>query len=155
MEELLHQLQHSAFADFLGRQDHLFGAGAQLLHIAGIVLVLAPILLISLRLLGVGLVTQTPAQLARATAPYIWIGLLLLLVSGIAIFLPIASHYYPNPVFRFKFALLAAALLFHFTWYRHVVHGAGQRLFVNRTTAIIALTCWFGVAYAGRFIGFY
>ncbi len=155
MEEFFHYLQHTQFAVFIGRQDQMVGAVAQLVHIAGLILVLAPILLISLRLFGTGLVSQTPEQLARATAPFIWIGLVLLALSGIIIFLPVAAHYYPNPIFRFKFVLLGFALLFHLTWYRKVVYGNGGVAWINGSTAAVALVAWFGVAYAGRFIGFF
>lgn len=155
MEEFFQYLQHTQLAIFIGRQDQMFGAVAQMVHIAGLILVLAPILLISLRLFGTGLVSQTPEQLARATAPFIWIGLVLLAVSGVVILLPVAGHYYPNPIFRFKFILLGFALLFHLTWYRKVVYGNGSIALVNGSTATVALLAWFGVAYAGRFIGFF
>ena len=50
MNELFNALQNSALAALIGKQNHLFGAAAQLLHIGGLILVLAPVLLISLRL---------------------------------------------------------------------------------------------------------
>jgi hypothetical protein len=155
MNEIFQYLQHTQLASYIGRQDQMFGAVAQMVHIVGLILVLAPILLISLRLFGTGLVCQTPAQLARATAPFIWTGLVLLALSGIVILLPTAAHYYPNPIFRFKFILLGVAIVFHLTWYRKVVYGVSSGSLINGSTAILALVLWFGVAYSGRFIGFF
>ena len=155
MNELLNALQNSALAALIGRQNHLFGAAAQLFHISGLLLVLSPIVLISLRLLGAGLVKQSVPELVQATARWIWLGLAILALSGTLIFLPAASHYYPNPIFWFKFALLGVAILFHVTWYRKVTQKETIAPVLARSTAAIALTVWFGVAYAGRFIGFY
>jgi len=152
---LFKALQASTFSTYLGKQDHLFGAIAQLFHIGGLILVLAPILLISLRLLGVGLVKQTVPELVQATARWIWIGLAILAISGLAIFLPSASHYSSNPIFWFKFILLSVAILFHITWYRKVTQQVAPRPVIARPTAVLALTIWFGIAFAGRFIGFY
>ena len=149
------QLQNSDIANAISRQDHLFGAGAQLLHISGLILVLASILIVSLRLLGLGLVQVPLPRLVKATARFIWIGLALLAVSGVIIFLPAADHYYPNPVFWLKFGLLAFAIVLHLTWYRRVTKQESVKPFVARGTAALLLATWFGIAYAARFIGFY
>ena len=155
MNELLIALQNSPLALLIGRQNHLFGAVAQLFHISGLILVLSPVVLISLRLLGTGLVKQSVPELVQATARWIWLGLAILALSGTVIFLPAAAHYYPNPIFWFKFALLAVAILFHVTWYRKITRQETIAPVLARSTAIIALTIWFGIAYSGRFIGFY
>jgi hypothetical protein len=153
--DLFDTLQNSALSTLIRKQNHLFGAGAQLFHITGLVLVLSSVLLVSLRLLGVGLIKQSVPQLVQATSRFIWIGLGLLVISGIFIFLPAADHYYPNPIFWSKFLLLAIALAFHITWYRKVTLSDSPRPVVAKSTAWLALSIWFGVAYAGRFIGFY
>lgn len=148
-------IQNSELGSLISHQDHLFGAGAQLLHISGLILVLASVVLVSLRLLGLVLTEIPTAQLAKSTAGFIWLGLFLLLLSGLVIFIPAASHYYPNPVFWLKFSLLGLALLLHLTWYRHVTGKPSVRPLIARGTAAVVLTTWFGVAYAARFIGFY
>ncbi|MFZ6775026.1 DUF6644 family protein [Undibacterium sp. SXout7W] len=148
-------LQNNPLSDVIRRQDHLFGATAQLLHIVGIIFVLSPIVLISLRLLGFGILKQSSADLFKATAGFIWAGLALLVISGLAIFLPVAKQYYPNPIFWFKFILLFSVIVLHITWYRRISKSESPRPFVAKATAVVALTSWFGVAYAGRFIGFF
>ena len=149
------QLQNSDISTAISRQDHLFGAAAQLLHISGLILVLSSILIVSLRLLGLGLVQVPLPRLVKATARFIWLGLALLAISGIVIFLPAADHYYPNPVFWLKFGLLAFAIVLHLTWYRRVTRQEPVKPLIARGTAALLLTTWFGIAYAARFIGFY
>ena len=149
------QLQNSDISTAISRQDHLFGAGAQLLHISGLILVLSSILIVSLRLLGLGLVQVPLPRLVKATARFIWLGLALLAISGIVIFLPAADHYYPNPVFWLKFGLLAFAIVLHLTWYRRVTRQESVKPLIARGTAALLLTTWFGIAYAARCIGFY
>jgi len=153
--ELFHTLQSSSISSYIGHQDHLVGAVAQLFHITGLILVLTSILVVSLRLLGLGLVRQTVPQLVKATARFVWVGLALLTLSGIVIFLPAAEHYDPNPIFWFKFKLLAVALVLHVTLYRKVTQTEAAAPVLAKSTAVVALAAWFGIAFAGRFIGFY
>ena len=86
--ELFSALQANPISNFIGHQNHLFGAVAQLFHITGLILVLTSVLVVSLRLLGLGLVRQTVPQLVQATSRFVWVGIALLTVSGLVIFLP-------------------------------------------------------------------
>jgi len=153
--EVFTAIQSSSFAVTVGHQNHLFGAVAQLAHITGLLLVLTSVLLVSLRLFGVGLTSLSTAQLANATSRLVWVGLALLVVSGFLIFAPAAVHYYPNDIFWFKLFLLASALLIHVTLYRKVTRAETPGVLTARATAVIALSLWFGVAFAGRFVGFF
>ena len=65
-------------------------------------------------------------------------------------------EYFEAPWFRTKMVLLAVALVFQFTWYRAAIaresrFGAGMQ----RLTGIVTLLLWFGVAFAGRAIGYF
>lgn len=148
-------IQSSGFAVSVGRLDHLFGAVAQLTHITGLILVLSSVLLVSLRLFGFGITSLSTAQIAQTTSRLVWIGLALLVISGFLIFAPAAVHYYPNDIFWFKLFLLVAAVLIHVTLYRKVTQAEAPGALTARATAVIALTLWFGVAFAGRFVGFF
>jgi len=153
--ETFKSIQSSDFSRFISGQDHLFGAAVQLVHIVGLILVLSPIVLVSLRLLGIGLRNQSLAQLAQATSWLIWIGLGLLAVSGLLIFIPAATNYAPNTFFWNKFILLGLALLTHVTLYRKVTQSETPNATTAKITGILSLTLWFSVAFAGRFIGFF
>lgn len=153
--ELFKTLQASSFGRFVGGLDHLFCAAMELTHIAGMILLLSSIILTSLNLLGLGLSQVSPAELQRGTAKLFWSGLLLLVGSGLLIFIPAATSYYPNDFFWAKLVLLGFALLVYLTLYRR---AAGMSTSLNRlfskTTGGLLLSLWLGVAFAGRFIGF-
>ena len=153
--ELFKAIQTSDLSRFISNQNHLFCAVAQMFHIAGLILLLASIVLVSLRLLGIGLPNLSVIQLSKATKWLVWSGLGLLTVSGIVIFVPAATNYAPNTFFWSKFILLGIALLLHVTLFRKVTSSESPNPLIAKTTAILSLTLWFSVAFAGRFIGFF
>lgn len=153
--DLFNSIQNSPISQWIGKQNHLLGAFAELLHIVGLLFVLTSILIVSLRLLGLGLRKQSTADLLAATSKFIWLGLALLLVSGLILFLPAANNYYPNDIFWLKFKILAIALFVHLTVFRKVTRQANSHVAIARLTGIAALGLWFGVAFSGRFIGFF
>jgi len=154
-EQLFHDIQNNPVSVLIGKQSHALGAVAELFHIAGLILLLASIVLMSLRLLGLGLRKQSLPQLAAATSRLIWIGLAFLVVSGLILFLPAADLYYPNPVFWFKFKVFAVALIVQVTLYRTVTRLESPKPIVAKATAVTVLGLWFAVAFSGRFIGFF
>lgn len=152
--ELFNAIQNSSIGVFIGKQDRMLWAVAQIIHIAGIILLLAPIVLVSLRLFGFGLYQQPLPKLARESNRLIWLGLGLLLFSGLLIFIPAALHYHDNFVFWIKLYLILAALFFQLTLYRIVTRLEKPNPWLGGFTAVLILALWFGVAFAGRFIGF-
>jgi hypothetical protein len=66
-----------------------------------------------------------------------------------------AGKCYYSPAFRWKMALLAAAVTFYFTLHRRALlrTGAGVPDLWSRAAAVISLTLWLGVGVAGRAIG--
>lgn len=154
-EHIFNNIQNSGIGSFLGKQNHLLGAIAELLHIAGLILLLASLLVTGLRLMGWGLVSLSVADLAKSTSRFIWLGLALLVISGLILFVPAANIYYPNKIFWFKFQVLLLALVAHFTLYQYVTRSTQVHLWVARIAALIILGLWFSVAFAGRFVGFF
>jgi hypothetical protein len=68
-------------------------------------------------------------------------GLLLLLLTGLAMFFADTARYLHNPAFRIKMALVVAALAWHFTLRRR-----------GRFGAIMGVLLWTAVVIAGRAI---
>jgi hypothetical protein len=153
--EFLNALQASSFSKHIGHLNHLFGATLELTHIVGMLLVLSPIVLVSLRLLGVGLNAAPVRELVRATSKLIWTGLALLAISGTLILIPAASTYYPNDFLWDKLTLLVLALTAHLTVFRYVTHSQSPHPLAAKASALLSLGLWFGVAFMGRFIGFF
>jgi len=152
--ELFQSIQNSAVGTYIAHQSIWLGAIAQMFHIAGLISLLSGVLLVSLRLLGLGLRGQALTQLARSASPLIWGGAALLLSSGLIIFIPSAALYAPNPAAWAKAVLLITALLVHLTLYRKVTSTDTPNPLFARFTAVLSISLWFGVGLAGRAIGF-
>ncbi len=153
--ELFKALQASAFGRFIGSLDHLFCAALELAHIAGMILLLSSVLLTSLNLLGLGLSNVPLAALQKSSSRLFWVGLGLLVTSGTLIFIPAATSYHHNDFFWAKFVLLSLALLVYLTLYRKVSTSPSPSKWLAKSTGGLVLSLWLGVAFAGRFIGFF
>ena len=125
-------------------------------HLVGLGLTVGAVLIVDLRLLGVGLRRQPVAQLLAAVEPWLLGSLALMLVSGTALFLSEAIKCYYSFPFWVKMTALLLALLFTFTVRRRLAQmsPASDRSLLGRATALTSLALWFGVAWGGRWIGF-
>jgi hypothetical protein len=125
-------------------------------HLLGLGLTAGAVLIVDLRLLGLGLSRAPVAQLAAAARPWLIGGLILMFMSGIPLFLSESIKCLYNYAFWVKMTSLLLVLLFTFTIRRRVTRSevTADRPLLGRFTAIISLTLWFGVAGGGRWIGF-
>jgi len=118
-------------------------------HLIGLTLLLGSIFVVNLTVLGWGM-RQPVARLVRQVTPWALAGFLLMIGSGVPMFLSAAVTYSGSIPFVIKMALLLSAIALQFTI--HAGRYAGSA--VGKVTAGLALLCWFGVAYAGRGIAF-
>ena len=125
-------------------------------HLLGLGLTVGAVLMVDLRLLGVGLRKQPVAELAAAVQPWLLGSLTLMITSGTLLFLSEAVKCYYSFPFWVKMTSLFLVLLFTFTFRRRVTRTglASDRPLLGRVTALVSLTLWFGVAWGGRWIGF-
>lgn len=125
-------------------------------HLIGLGLTGGAVLIVDLRLLGVGLRKQPVAQLSAGAEPWLLGSVALMFASGIPLFLSEAIKCLYSFPFWVKMISLLLALLFTFTLRRQVTRmdqtAAGP--LSARATALISLGLWFGVAWGGRWIGF-
>jgi hypothetical protein len=96
----------------------------QTVHLLAITVVLGSVLLLNLQLLGV-LRGWSASQLARTLSPFITGGMIVVLLTGVPLFLGGPMRYFQNPVFGSKI----------------------------QCAAIVSLLLWFGTGAAGRTIG--
>ena len=129
----------------------------EVVHLMGLAILGGAILLVDLRLLGIGLHGVSVASLARSARPWLWSSLALTIGSGVLLFLSEALKCYENPAFWAKVAFLILALLFaglvrpRFT--RDI--GTGPLSLTARFAGATSVVLWTGVAAAGRGIGFW
>jgi hypothetical protein len=114
------------------------------------------VLVVDLRLLGLGLRRQSAAQLARDAQPWLIGSLLLMLITGSLLFLSEAIKCYYHEAFWFKMASLFLAIVFTFTIQRNVIVASETRLrpLWSKVVGLVSILLWSGVGIGGRWIGF-
>jgi hypothetical protein len=125
-------------------------------HLFGLAFLLGVIAIIDLGLLGIGMRRQPIAEIAKPLAPFAWVSLVVMGFTGFLLFMQEAERCYSSIPFRIKMSLLATAIIFHFTVHRKLTQsdpGAFQ-LRWGKLVGALSLTLWFGIALAGRGIGF-
>jgi hypothetical protein len=124
----------------------------EMIHLLGLTMVLGSLMVLDLRLFGVGM-RQRAAELARDLGAWMLSGLAIILISGVLLFFGEPMKLYSSPSFHVKIGLLGLAILFQFT----IIRGVASREtspFLSKLAGAVSLTLWFGVGLAGRGIGF-
>jgi hypothetical protein len=124
-------------------------------HLLGLAALGGTVLLVDLRMLGAGLRSRPIAELAREVRPWLLGSLVVMIVTGTALFLSESVKCYYSQAFWVKIATIPIAALFTLTVRQRVASGAGMdATATTRLVAIVSATLWFTVAAAGRWIGF-
>jgi len=126
------------------------------IHILALTMMFGAIVIIDLRMLGLGMKKQPVAVLAKNLEPYMTWGLVIMLGTGYLLFASEAMKCFVNDGFKFKMALLFPAIIFQFTLFRWISHKDETRrpMALGWFVALLSLTLWFGVGVGGRAIGF-
>lgn len=152
---LFRWLSHTSFSIYLRHSTWGF-AIIETVHLLGLAGFGGAILIIDLRLLGIGLRRLPVSRVARELWPVLWGSFVVLIVSGVFLVVTGPLKYYHSPSFRIKMAVLALAIAFYFTVHRRALHAETFAHSVTwlRVAALVSLALWLGVGLAGRAIGF-
>lgn len=124
-------------------------------HIIALTVLLGTVIVLDLHLLGVRTRRQSTSDLARELRPFTVAALIVLIVTGVPMFMSQAIRYSQSISFLVKMALLLLTIAFHFTVYRKAtIASAKERTIFGKIAASMSLACWLGVALAGRSIAF-
>jgi hypothetical protein len=124
-------------------------------HLLGLAVLGGAVLVVDLRLLGVGLRTRLPAYVLEQARPWLLGAVTVMLASGIPLFLSEAVKCYFSPAFWVKMGALALALLFTFVVRNRLIRARPSLPpWQARGTAACSMALWLTVAAAGRWIGF-
>ena len=123
-------------------------------HLLGLALLGGAILVVDLRMFGLGMSNQPIAVVARSAQRWLVVSILVLLSTGIPLFLSEAVKCFYNTSFWVKMIGLATGLVFTFTIRNKVAMGGTASPAVYRMVAAFSISVWFVVAAAGRWIGF-
>jgi hypothetical protein len=125
-------------------------------HLAALAVIGGSVLIVDMRMLGLGLRETPVRQLARDAQPWMIGSLIVMLVSGFSLYTSEATKCYASPAFWIKMVALVLALLFTFTVRRKVTLADQVQVSsgTSKSVALVSLGLWFAVAWGGRWIGF-
>lgn len=143
----------NAVADLLNEADWSF-ALAECIHIGGFAVGVGSIALVDFRLLNLGLRHEPTARVLKYTEPWTLIALVLVLFSGMALYLTQTYIYLENEIFPIKMYVLAAALIYNFTIHRKVATMENPSPGLSKLVAAVSLLLWVAIVFGGIFTGF-
>jgi hypothetical protein len=150
-------LEHSWLGTAVNNSKWAFAA-IEAGHLLALAMLGGAVLFVDLRMMGLGLKDEPVRKLARAAQPWLWVGLIGMIVTGIPLLASLAeSKYYANEAFRLKMYFLGAALLFTFTIRQRFTlrDRPAMNRFQAKIIAVTSVLLWSGVGIMGRGIGFY
>jgi len=125
-------------------------------HLLGLVLIGAAVLIVDLRLLGLGLSRHSAAELARQTDPLLFSGLAIMFATGLPLLMCFATKYYYLTAFWLKLAAFVAVLIFASTVHRRMIMTSmpSSGNVRSRIAGLASLLLWSCIMLCGRLIGF-
>jgi len=157
MRLLLALQSWSHWAPFVFVRDSKYGMPTvQSFHLMGLTILLVTVLVVDLRLAGLGRRDYGLSWLARQVKPWTLGAIAVMISTGLLMFLATPGKYVDSRPFRLKMALLCLALLFHFGVLRRFAadDSATRPRWADVMAACLSLTLWFSVGWAGRAIAF-
>jgi len=133
---------------------------SQCVHIICVAIVMISVGMLNLRLLGIGGMRQSFAELARDLMPWIWGALTLLFITGTIQTVAEPGRELLNVGFRTKMVLLAATVAITLVYERtvkkdpHYWEHSPERRKMAQVLATLSLVFWIGIAAAGRLIAY-
>jgi hypothetical protein len=126
------------------------------IHLLALAVIGGAVLIVDLRLLGFGIKTQTLEQTARDAQPWFLGSWLVIVTTGVLLFVSEPQKLFYSTPFAIKIACLIVGTAFALTVRRKVtLAGEGQVSPIwMKLVAVVSLALWFGVGAGGRWIGF-
>ena len=147
--------EHSAVGGAIRSSNWLFPV-IEAFHLLGLAVIGGAVLVVDLRLFGIGLRRLPVAQLARDAQPWLIASLMVMVATGSLMFMSEAIKCYYHPAFWVKMTSLFLAIVFTFTVHKKVVMEDEARMgpLWSKLVALVSVVLWSGVGIGGRWIGF-
>jgi|SRR6516225_7825436 hypothetical protein len=125
-------------------------------HLLALAAIGGAVLVVDMRMLGLGLKAQPVSELARSAYPWFVWSLVVMIATGIPLFFSEPTKCYYSTPFWLKMASLVLAMIFAFTIRRKITFADDGHVTpaVYKLVALVSLALWFGVGAGGRWIGF-
>ena len=124
------------------------------IHILALTVLFAVIVVIDLRLMGLMMKSWHVSTLYNELKVYLNGSIVVILVTGVMLFLSEAVKAFDNAAFWVKVYLLIFTLVFHFTLYAKTIHQEEVSRAKGWAVGGVSLLAWIGLGWAGRAIGF-
>ena len=153
MMQFLQSLQSTPYAAWVREQ---WGwAFALTIHAFGNATVVGLIFIIGLRLFG--FFKSVPLPTLKSFFPFIWVGVVFQVLSGVTMWMTKPAKYVQDPVFIVKFSLVVIGVIVTIPYQKYLIkhlqewQAEGNKV-SSRGVAFAALTCfvWAGVLVMGR-----
>ena len=126
----------------------------QAIHLVFLALFAGGVVIVDLRLLGVGMRSQPVSQVARDARPWMIAGFVGLVLTGLPQLMQNASREYYSEFFWYKMYLIAFGLIFMVTIRRRMTQAAESSP-AAKVVALVSMTVWTGVTINARLIGLF
>src|SRR5215469_5774613 len=126
----------------------------EIFHLLALAILGGSMLVLNMRLLGIGFRTDPVSALARDLRPWIIGSLVVMLISGFLLFTTEAVKMYGNWAFQAKMAFLLLSIILTFTIHWRVTNRDESPASVRWVTALVSLILWTGVGLGGRALGY-
>ncbi|ALO46265.1 DUF6644 family protein [Pseudohongiella spirulinae] len=127
----------------------------QTIHLLGLVMLMASVVMICLRVLNIAARRQQLQELGLRLQPWFYWSLPVMLFSALPFFLARPQRYIYNPIFAIKLVALLVALLASISLLRHLRRLSSEAPGITaRLMAVCALLSWLLTALAGRWIAY-
>jgi magnesium-transporting ATPase (P-type) len=132
----------------------------QTIHIICIAIVTAALALIDFRLLGAGPRSQSVSDLVSRHMPWVWVSLVVLLISGSILIIGEPARSLMNPGFILKMTMLLCVIVINLTLQNTVKRDVAfwelspERRNAARLMALASLVLLVAIIFAGRWIAY-
>lgn len=150
-------IEASGPADWMRTSSWAYPA-VNLLHVAGVILLVGGMLLLDLRILGAGRKAISLHNASALLTPLAVAGLITMLASGSLLFMADAVPLLGNPLFLPKIVLIGLgilnALAFQWLWRASTVNTQAQLPMAAKLQAALSLAIWLSAAALGRLLAY-
>jgi hypothetical protein len=118
----------------------------EICHYSGFFLLVGTSVVLDLRLMGVAARREPVPQLARQLRPWMWTGLVMVLISGFFMFAGDAVDFYGADTFRVKLLIVLVAVLFGiFVYSKSALASEQPSISIGmKLAALVSLILWIG-----------
>lgn len=128
------------------------GPVVNLIHLLSMVLFMGALLMVDLRLMGLGLKRQPLVQVARDAHPWLIVGLVGIVVTGVPQTMERATDQYETSIFWVKMYLLLFGLIWMATARRRAVRQEQTQGAWPKVVGLVSMVSFLGVAALARLI---